>query len=105
MTIKILLHHVLVKPEDAIEADDMYRKAKAAGIVLELDKREQQAVELGTVISVGPTAFVDYGRDPSILKGGDSVSFARYAGKRIKDTDGMEYVLLNDADILCVIEN
>ena len=102
--IKILLHHVLVKLDDATEADDTYKRAKAAGIVLELDKREQAAVEYGTVVKIGPTAFKDLGRDPTILKEGDRISFARYSGKSIKDSDGTEYLLLNDQDILVVIE-
>lgn len=104
MAIKILLHHILAKPDDATEADDTYKRAKAAGIVLELDKREQAAVEYGTVVKIGPTAFKDYGRDPTILKEGDRISFARYSGKSIKDTDGTEYILLNDSDVLVVIE-
>lgn len=102
--IKILLHHILVKLDDATEADDTYKRAKAAGIVLELDKREQAAVEYGTVVKIGPTAFKDLGRDPTILKEGDRISFARYSGKSIKDSDGTEYLLLNDQDVLVVIE-
>ena len=102
--IKILLHHILVKLDDATEADDTYKRAKAAGIMLELDKREQAAVEYGTVVQVGPTAFKDLGRDPTILKEGDRISFARYSGKSIKDSDGSEYLLLNDQDVLVVIE-
>ena len=102
--IKILLHHILVKLDDATDADDMYKRAKAAGIHLELDKREQAAVEYGTVVQVGPTAFKDLGRDPTILNRGDRISFARYSGKSIKDSDGTEYLLLNDQDVLVVIE-
>lgn len=102
--IKILLHHVLVKLDDAIESDQDLKRAKAAGIILELDKREQAAVEYGTVVQIGPTSFNDYGRDPTILKEGDRISFARYSGKSIKDSDGTEYLLLNDADVLVVIE-
>ena len=102
--IKILLHHILVKLDDATEADDMYKRAKAAGIHLELDKREQAAVEYGTVVKIGPTAFKDLGRDPTILKEGDRISFARYSGKSLKDSDGTEYLLLNDQDVLVVIE-
>lgn len=102
--IKILLHHILVKLDDATDADDMYKRAKAAGIHLELDKREQAAVEYGTVVKIGPTAFKDLGRDPTILKEGDRISFARYSGKSIKDSDGTEYLLLNDQDVLVVIE-
>ena len=104
MAIKILLHHVLAKLDDATEADDTYKRAKAAGIVLELDKREQAAVEYGTVVQIGPTSFKDLGRDPTILKEGDRISFARYSGKSIKDSDGTEYLLLNDQDVLVVIE-
>lgn len=104
MAIKILLHHILVKLDDATEADDTYRRAKASGILLELDKREQAAVEYGTVVDIGPTAFVDYGRDSTILKRGDRISFARYSGKSIRDSDNTEYLLLNDADVLVVIE-
>ena len=102
--IKILLHHILVKLDDATEADDTYKRAKAAGIMLELDKREQASVEYGTVVDIGPTAFTDLGRDPTILKEGDRISFARYSGKSIKDSDGTEYLLLNDQDVLVVIE-
>ena len=102
--IKILLHHILVKLDDATEADQDLKRAKAAGIILELDKREQAAVEYGTVVQVGPTSFNDLGRDPTILKEGDRISFARYSGKSIKDSDGTEYLLLNDQDVLVVIE-
>ena len=104
MAIKILLHHVLVKQDDLAEADDAVKRAKALGLIVDLDKREQAAVEYGTVIQVGPTAFMDYGRDNTILKEGDRISFARYSGKSIKDSDSTEYLLLNDSDVLVVIE-
>lgn len=100
--IKLIRHHVLVKLDDATEANEIYRRAKAAGIHLELDKREKAAVEIGTVIQVGPTAFVDLGVPINSVKEGDRVSFARYAGKSIVD-DGVEYFILNDDDILAVI--
>ncbi len=103
MSIELLLHHVLVTPEKAEEADEVYRRAAAAGIQLQLDKREQAAVEFGTVVQVGPTAFKDYGRGPDILKAGDRVSFAKYAGKSIKD-DNTDYLILNDQDVLCILK-
>jgi co-chaperonin GroES (HSP10) len=102
--IKILLHHLLIKLDEATEADEVYRRAKAAGIELALDKREQKAVEYGTVIQVGPTAFIDYGRGPDIVKVGDRVSISRYSGKAVKDVDNTEYVIVNDNDVLCLIE-
>ena len=103
--IKLLLHHLLVKLDEATEADEVYRQAKQAGIILELDKREQKAVEYGTVVQVGPTAFIDYGRSPDIVKVGDRISLNRYAGKSVKDVDGQEYVIANDQDVLCIIED
>ena len=104
MAIKILLHQILVKPEDATEADETYRRANAMGSELALDKREQKAVEYGNVVSVGATAFIDYGRSPDILKGGDRISFAKYAGKEVVDSNGEKFLLLNDQDVLVVIE-
>lgn len=104
MAIKLLLHHLLVKLDAAEEADEVYRRAKQAGIHLELDKREQKAVEYGTVVAVGPTAFIDYGRSPDIVKVGDRISINRYSGKEVKDSDGQLYVIVNDTDVLAIIE-
>lgn len=94
-----LLHTILIKPDDVETKTD-------GGIIIPdmVTDKERKAVEYGTVITVGPRAFFDYGRDPSILKGGDRVSFARYSGKVIKDVDNVEYVLVNDIDILAKIE-
>lgn len=102
MTIELLLHTVLVKPDSVEDTDDVIRRAKAAGIQVQLDKREEKAVEFGTVVSVGPTAFKDYGRDPDILKGGDRISFAKYAGKEITH-NGETYLILNDQDCICKV--
>lgn len=104
MTIRLLTHHVLVKLDDATEADETYKRAKALGIELALDKREQQAVEYGVIKQVGPTSFIDLGADPSLVKVGDRVSLTRYSGKKVVDSDGVEYLIFNDSDILCVIE-
>ena len=99
MTIELLLHTVLVKPEKVEDTDEVIKRAKAAGIQVQLDKREEKAVEFGTVVQVGPTAFKDYGRGPEILKGGDYVTYAKYAGKLIKHA-GEEYLILNDQDVI-----
>lgn len=101
--IKLLLHHILVKMDDATEADEMYKRAKAAGIELALDKREQAAVQFGTVIQIGPTAYVDLGGDRDCLSVGDRVSLTRYAGKSIVDSDGVEYYIFNDSDVLAIV--
>lgn len=98
MTIKLLLHTVLVELEDPITKTE-------SGIIIALDeKKERKAVEYGTVIQVGPTAFNDYGRTPDILKAGDRISFNRYSGKSVVDVDDKEYLILNDIDVLCIVE-
>ena len=101
--ITLLLHTVLVKPDSVEETDEVLRRAKAAGIELKLDKREEKAVEFGTVVSVGPTAFKDYGRSPDILKEGDYVTYAKYAGKEIKHK-GNTYLILNDQDVIAKLD-
>lgn len=101
--IELLLHTVLVKPEKVEDTDDVIKRAKAAGLHVQLDKREEKAVEYGTVIQVGPTAFKDYGRDPSILKDGDYVTYAKYAGKEIKYRNET-YLVLNDQDIIAKLD-
>jgi len=94
-----LLHTILIKPDEV-------ETKTASGIVIPdmVTEKERKAVEYGEVITVGPRAFIDYGMDPTLLKGGDRVSFARYSGKVIKDKDGTEFVLVNDIDILAKIE-
>ena len=93
-----LLHTILVKPRDVETKTD-------GGIILPemLTDKERKAVEVGTVVSVGPRAFIDYGRDPSILSKGDVVTYARYSGKEIKDGD-TTYLLVNDIDVLALIK-
>ena len=104
MTIKVLLHHVLVKLDDAVEADEVYKRAKSLGIHLELDKRVHEAVEYGTVVQVGPTAYKDFGLGECPLSTGDRVSLTRYSGKKVVDTDNTVYYLFNDDDVLAIVE-
>jgi len=93
-----LLHTVLVKP-DNIET------TTEGGIIIPdlVTDKERKAVEVGTVVRVGPRAFVDYGRSPDILSAGDKVTYARYAGKEIRDNDDV-YLLVNDIDILALLK-
>jgi len=102
MSIQLLLHTVLVIPEKVEDVDDVVKRARAAGIEVQLDKREQKAVEYATVVQVGPTAFKDYGRENDIIKEGDKVVFAKYAGKPIKHKD-TEYLILNDEDVIAIV--
>lgn len=111
--IKPMSYRVLVKP-DALDEDPTFKRAKAAGIALpehEGLKIEQMKMDTGVVISLGPTAFKAYaaeaGADVEDVapKVGQRVGFAKYAGKFQKDpADQVEYLLLADEDINCVLE-
>ena len=94
-------HRLLVKPEDVQEIDAAYAAAKRVGIEIagQEMKREQAGVDKGTVVSIGETAFKDFGTEPW-CKVGDRIIFTRYGGKNIKDTDETEYIIINDEDVV-----
>lgn len=100
-----ILHRILVKQNKLEDTNKEYQKAKQIGIIIpehEDNKRAQAGVDTGVIISIGPTAFRDFGVE-SPIKVGDSVAFARFSGKVVHDPeDNEDYVLLNDEDI-CVI--
>ena len=94
-----VLHRIILKL-DSIE------EVTASGIVIPKDliEKERKAVEIGTVISIGDTAFKDYGGSIDTIKIGDRVIIAKYSGKEIKDIDDTQYVVVNDEDILVIIK-
>jgi co-chaperonin GroES (HSP10) len=104
--VKILGHRILVKVFDITEADDTFKNARASGIIIaESDEltREQNAVDRGTVIQVGATAYEDFGGVPWVQVG-DEVLFARYSGKKIVDPyTKEEFTAMNDEDVVAVI--
>ena len=106
MAVKPLLHRIIVRQQDLHEAHEEYRRAKAIGIVIaehEDNKRAQAGVDKGTVAAIGPTAYRDF-NVPVPIKIGDIVTFARFSGKVIIDPkDNVEYVALNDEDIIAII--
>lgn len=94
-----ILHRILLKP-DSVE------ETTASGIVIpkELIKKERKAIETATVISVGETAFHDYGGGVTTINVGDRVVIAQYSGKEIKDVDDTVYLVCNDEDIICILK-
>ena len=105
MAIKPILHRIIVKQDKLEEKDSAFQAARRAGIVLVEDerKREQAAIDSGTVVAVGPTAFKDFGAETPPIKVGDQVVFARYGGKAVTDPATKEdFVALNDEDIIAV---
>ena len=98
-----VLHRLIVKQDDVEEADDVIRRAKAAGLAVQLDKREQAAVESATIIAIGDTAFKAFETkvEPQV---GDKVYIAKYSGKKVKDGNE-EYLAINDEDVIAIIRS
>lgn len=107
--IEVRGYHVLVKPEKIEDVDPTLKKLKDLGFVRadhEDARREQAGIDKGTVTQVGPTAYseeIAAGRQPW-CKVGETVVFAKYAGKAVNDPeDGTQYLALKDDDIICVV--
>lgn len=101
--IQPLGHRLLVKPENIEDLDPAYAAAKRVGIeIAGTEKtREQAGVEKGIVVSMGATAFKDFGGDPWCAIG-DVVGYTRFGGRFLKDPETKEdYIILNDEDIIC----
>lgn len=101
--IEAIIHRVVIKPDSLEESDPMYASAKKAGIHipnLEESKRERAGVDRGVVVQIGPTAF-DAFNGTGAIQVGDYVAYARYAGKWVKDFDEVEYIIVNDEDVIC----
>lgn len=96
MSLVPVLHRIIVKPEDV-------ETKTSSGIILAInEKAERKAVEKGKVVSIGDTAFKDFKAEviPVI---GDTIYFAKYAGKEIQD-NGEPLIVLNDEDVICIVK-
>lgn len=100
-------HRVLVKQEKFDEHDEVFARAKKQGLIIETDKnvRYQAGVDKGVVVTIGPTAWKDFGGD-RWANVGDTVVFAKNAGKPVEDPQDKEtpYVVLNDEDIVAIVK-
>ena len=98
-------HRVVVKPYTLEEHDPVFASAKKLGIELTRDteKMERTGVDRGYVLSLGATAFKDFGGEPW-CKVGDLIAYARHSGKFVEDPANKEKLLvLNDEDVIAVL--
>lgn len=106
MAIKPLGYRIVVRPDKLEDLDPTYKALKNMGFqraATDEVKREEMSVDKGTVVAIGPTAFVEFGGEPWCQVGA-YVAYARHAGKFIADPDtDEEMLLLNDQDLICEI--
>lgn len=100
-------HRLVVKQEKYDEHDEVFAAAKRAGLEIVKDGqvRYQASVDKGIIVAIGPTAWKDFG-GVNWAEIGDSVVFAKNAGKTVEDPADKDtpYVVLNDEDIVAVIK-
>ena len=94
MKLKPLADRVLLK---ATEAEETTK----SGIILSTANKEKPIVS--EVIAVGPGGIVDGKEVAMVVKPGDKVVVAKYAGTEVK-LDGAEYSIVRQSDILAIVE-
>lgn len=105
MGIKALGHRLVIRADKFEEKDKAIASARKAGIFVEVESadREQKAVDTGTVVDVGISAFKDFGTD-RWCNVGDHVAYAKYSGKWIIDPVTEEqFLVINDEDVICLL--
>jgi chaperonin GroES len=94
MILKPLADRVVLKLVAAEE------KTKS-GLILTASAQEKP--QIAEVVAVGPGGLVDGNEVEMIVKTGDKVITAKYAGTEVK-ADGIEYIIVKQSDILAIVE-
>ncbi len=107
MTVKAVLHRLVVKPVELEKYDEVDAKLKELGFikaVTEESKYQHTQIDQGYVLDVGPTAFLDYVVKYNLdvpVKIGTLVTYARHSGKSVKDGEET-VVVINDDDVIAI---
>ena len=94
MTLKPLADRVSLKPVEAMETT-------ASGIILSTANKEKPVIS--EVVAVGPGGVVDGNEVEMVVKVGDKVVVAKYAGTEVK-LDDQEYSIVRQSEILAVVD-
>ena len=94
MKLKPLADRVVLKQNAAEERT-------SSGIFLA--SAAQEKPEIYEVIEVGPGGIVDGKEVAMVVKPGNKVVVAKYAGTEVK-LDGVEYSIVRQSDILAIVE-
>lgn len=89
-----------------VRVDREAEERSAGGIILEATEKARMARREGVVEALGTLCFSDMGDGESLVKVGEKVIFAKYAGTELgKNDKGEELRALNDIDIIAVRED
>ena len=94
MKLTPLADRVLLKAVEAVETT-------ASGIILSTATKEKPVIS--EVVAVGPGGLVDGHEVKMVVKVGDKVVVAKYAGTEVK-LDDKEYSIVRQSDILAIVE-
>ena len=94
MKLTPLADRVLLKPVEALETT-------ASGIILSTANKEKPVIS--EVVAVGPGGVVDGNEVKMVVKSGDKVVVAKYAGTEVK-LDDVDYSIVRQSDILAIVE-
>lgn len=102
-------YRVMLEVKDITEVDPVYRSATQSGLVIPKEheeiKRQQNAVDKGKIVAIGPQAFQELGGpEKNGVCIGDEAVYAKYAGKTVEDIDGKKYMIVNDEDIVAILK-
>lgn len=112
--IKVVLHRLLLKRDEPVDTEAVQTKKAiaASGLVVPewVDKdlankalRENASMDKGVIVSIGETAFKDYGIE-SPVEVGDYISYAKFGGKDVTDPEtGEVFVVINDEDVVAIL--
>ncbi len=93
-----------IEPADVkvLVLPDPVEEKTRGGIIIPENVQDQQkyATIKATLIARGPNAFMEWGPSEEDFRPGCRVVVAQYAGRRMKGVDGLEYVILNDEDVI-----
>ncbi len=116
INLEVVGHRVLIQPE---YQESEISEGALSGFQMDTGdtfKRELGATQIGTIVGVGPNAWIDFksidsegnasvGRPWAKL--GDRVYFAKYSGKTVKAGEvgnEVDYIICNDEDVQCIIK-
>lgn len=88
---------VLVRPDPA-------ETKSIGGIIIpdSVSDKQKFAVVKATLVAVGPNAFREWG-EGNAPEPSNRILMAQYAGARVKGADDIDYILMNDEDVIAIL--